>query len=84
MVLSNYAIRINSSRALRCSSLSDLRIRGVVVRWELDRTKKFPTGMAAYEFEQNILEKLRLEGRWIGGEFVIVNIAQLDELVFRT
>lgn len=54
---------------------------GSAIRWSLVAKRGFPTGKQAWAFEGERLERLRLDGSWIGGEFAIVPIASLANLL---
>lgn len=49
--------------------------------WRLHSTRRYPSGNDAFVAEGNILEALRLVGRWIGGEFAVVPSQELDAVL---
>ena len=53
---------------------------GCALQWRLVASRELPTGAEAYELETQLLERLRLAGRWIGGEFAAVLESELREL----
>lgn len=49
--------------------------------WRLVDTVPFHNGMAAYYAEGLILERLRVTGRWVGGEFGLVPADEVSKLL---
>jgi hypothetical protein len=54
---------------------------GCSLRWELFHRRQYPSGQAAFEAEGSMLERHRLKGQWIGGEFIYVQQAALSSLL---
>lgn len=54
--------------------------QGATVGWHLKASREYPSAIEAFEAEGAILEKLRLSGYWIGGEFACVPIGEVPNL----
>ena len=50
---------------------------GSKVNWEIISTRQYQTAALAFERESAILESLRLEGYWIGGEFAKLPVTEI-------
>lgn len=54
---------------------------GSVAGWHIVQKRTLPSGKQAWEFEGERLERLRLGGYWIGGEFAVVPVSMLAGLL---
>jgi hypothetical protein len=54
---------------------------GCALRWQVRGTREYPSGLDAYNAEYRVLERLRTDGRGIGGEFAIVRTDDLPNII---
>ena len=57
---------------------------GCTLRWRVVAERELASGSEAYAVETALLERLRIEGKWIGGEFARVPNAELKKLASLT
>lgn len=54
---------------------------GCTLGWQLQGSRLYPSGRAAFEAEGALLERMRLRGRWIGGEFIYAEPREVSKLL---
>ncbi|WP_324697765.1 DUF3427 domain-containing protein [Novosphingobium sp. RL4] len=54
---------------------------GCSLRWREFHTKSYKDGLTAFEAEGRLLDVARIEGRWLGGEYVYATPELLSELL---
>ncbi|MBM0169163.1 hypothetical protein [Altererythrobacter sp. C41] len=53
---------------------------GSAIKWRLAASRKYPSAMDAFEAEGVVLEGLRLNHHWIGGEFACLPESEIPEI----
>jgi hypothetical protein len=54
---------------------------GCSIGWRLEAVREYPSGQDAYSAETALLERMRFEGYWIGGEFAKLPCELLSSLI---
>lgn len=70
-------VGISTDVSRRIRELSCGFAPGCSLRWRLVAERALPSGRAAFDVETVLLHRLRLDGRWTGGEFAKVPQAEL-------
>lgn len=74
-------VGISNDTSRRLSQLNVGFSPGAHVSWTLIDRVDYPNSDAAYQAEGRILDRLRLGSRWIGGEFAVVDDADLHAVL---
>lgn len=74
-------VGISNSPSRRVTELNQGFPPGSKIGWRLLRHRRFESGMGAFLVESECLEQLRNAGQWIGGEFAVVHLPALDDLI---
>lgn len=74
-------VGMSNDPARRVEDLSCGFPPGCDLRWRLTAERSFPTGAEAFAVETRLLERLRLSGQAIGGEFAVLTEGQLPALI---
>jgi hypothetical protein len=62
-------IGMSNAPARRVEEMNAGFAPGCAIGWRLEAVREYPSGDDAYSAETALLEKMRLDGFWIGGEF---------------
>jgi hypothetical protein len=74
-------IGISQSPTRRATELNVGFPPGASVKWVLDGTRSFHSGEEAFLAEGRLLERMRLNKNWIGGEFVVIDYEERSTIL---